>query len=152
MYGAMWKLDIRFDTRFFAVAYILLTHSELFVMDWFTEAIRNLAKYIAAVKRIQVCFETFSNYTIEMRKKYFLQAFLLLEESQRDCRLSSVSDKDVLVNDHRTACEMNNEENHIERISIKKLSRVECDLQRAQWQQVNIFFILFYFLLAFILT
>ena len=54
MYGAMWIFDIRFDTRFFAVAYSLLGHTGIFVMEAFTEAIRGLAKYIAAQKRLQV--------------------------------------------------------------------------------------------------
>ena len=54
MYGAMWYFQIRFDTRFFAVAYSLLNHIELFHMAFFAFAIRNLAKYVAAEKRIQV--------------------------------------------------------------------------------------------------
>ena len=54
MFGAMWIFDIHFDTRFFAVAYSLLSHAELFFMDWFTEAIRNVASYMAAEKRIRV--------------------------------------------------------------------------------------------------
>jgi hypothetical protein len=57
MYGTMWIFGIRFDTRFFVVAYSLLGHTGFFVMDWFTEAIRNLAKYMAAEKRIRVCFQ-----------------------------------------------------------------------------------------------
>lgn len=54
MFGAMWIFDIRFDTKFFAVAFSLLSHVELFFMDWFTEAIRNFASYMAAEKRIRV--------------------------------------------------------------------------------------------------
>ena len=54
MFGAMWMFNIRFDTRFFAIAYSLLSHAELFFMDWFTEAIRNVASYMAAEKRIRV--------------------------------------------------------------------------------------------------
>jgi membrane protein required for beta-lactamase induction len=58
----MWKFDIRFDTRFFAVAYSLLGHTEVALMNWLTDAIRNFAKYIAAEKRIQVGLKIFSNY------------------------------------------------------------------------------------------
>jgi hypothetical protein len=151
IYGAMWKFDIHFDTRFFAIAYNLLIHTEVFVMGWFTEAIRNLAKYMAAEKRIQVCFKMFLNYSIEM-KGIFLQAFLLLEESQRDRRLSSVSEQEIIADGHQTINEMKKEEKHIERISIKKLSKVECNLQRAYWQQVKIFSISLYFLLLFVFT
>lgn len=57
MYGAMWIFNIRFDVRFFAVAHSLLGHTGLFVLDSFTEGIRNLAKYLAAQKRIRVCGE-----------------------------------------------------------------------------------------------
>lgn len=55
MYGAMWIFNVRFDVRFFAVAHSLLGHTGLFVLDSFTESVRNLAKYMAAQKRIQVC-------------------------------------------------------------------------------------------------
>jgi hypothetical protein len=65
MYGAMWKFDVRFDTRFFAVAYSLLNHTEIFLMGWLTEAIRSLAKYMAAEKRIQVSFHTLLNYYLQ---------------------------------------------------------------------------------------
>lgn len=50
----MWKFHMHLDTRLFAVAFSLLIHTEVFVMGWFTEAIRNLAKYMAAENRIQV--------------------------------------------------------------------------------------------------
>jgi hypothetical protein len=68
MYGAMWKFDIRFDTRFFAVAYCLLGHTELVFMGWFTEAIRSLAKYMTAVKRIQVSDRHLFNDFLERRR------------------------------------------------------------------------------------
>lgn len=54
IYGTMWFFHMHFDTRLFAVTYCLLNHTELFVMGWFTNTIRNLAKYMAAEKRIQV--------------------------------------------------------------------------------------------------
>lgn len=54
IYGTMWYFNIPFDTRFFAIAYNLLGHTELFFMDWFTEAIRSTARYVAAAKRIEV--------------------------------------------------------------------------------------------------
>jgi hypothetical protein len=93
---------------------------------------------MAAEKRIQVCFQMFLNYSIEI-KGIFLQAFLLLEEFQRDRRFSSVSEQEIVAKRHQTVDGMNREEKHIERMSIKKLSKVECDLQRAHWKQVKIF-------------
>jgi hypothetical protein len=50
MYGTMLKFDI----------------TEITIMGWFTEAIRNIAKYITAEKRIQVVY-VFSNYSFEMK-------------------------------------------------------------------------------------
>ena len=54
IYGAMWHFNIHFDTRFFAIAYNLLGHTELFFMEWFTEAIRSTARYVTSAKRIEV--------------------------------------------------------------------------------------------------
>jgi hypothetical protein len=56
IYGAMWNFNIHFDTRFFAIGYNLLGHTEIFFMDWFTEAIRSAARYVASAKRIEVSF------------------------------------------------------------------------------------------------
>jgi hypothetical protein len=64
------------------------------------------------------------------------QTFLLLEESQRDCRLSSFSDNEHLLNDHQKISDIDNEEKYIDLMSMKRHSKVECNLQQAQWEQV----------------
>jgi len=71
-------------------------------------------------------------------KRIFLQTFLLLEESQRDRRLLSIANElefDGSLSTHKT----NIEENNIDQMSIKKVSKVECNLQQAYWQEVKIF-------------
>lgn len=73
MFGAMWKFDVRFDTKFFAVAYSLLSHTEMFLMTWFTEAIRNLARHMTASKRIQVWFfQILLNCSVLTEKAFFI--------------------------------------------------------------------------------
>ena len=62
----------------------------------------------------------------------------MLEESQRDRRLSSASNRDVVMNGHRTPDGMKNEGNHIERMSMKQFAKVECQLKQAQWSQVDL--------------
>ena len=64
----------------------------------------------------------------------------MLEESQRDRRLSSVSSREVGMNGHRTPNEMKSEGNHVERMSMKQLAKVECQLKQAQWSHVNLRF------------
>jgi hypothetical protein len=144
MYGTMWAFDMRFDTRFFAIASCMLNYLEYSLIE-FGVAIRNLVNYLTAVKRIQVCLKTFfSNYSIEM-KRIFFQTFLLLEESQRDRRLLSIANElefDGSLSTHKT----NIEENNIDQMSIKKVSKVECNLQQAYWQEVKIFSFSFFFL------
>lgn len=63
--------------------------------------------------------------------------FLMLEESQRDRRLSSASNRELMMNGHGTLYETKNEGNHNERMSMKQLAKVECQLKQAQWSQVN---------------
>ncbi len=70
MYGSMWSLDIRFDTRFFVVAFSMLKYLE-FSLFCYGNGIRNLVNYLAAAKRIQVCFHTFMNYCAEIQKRIF---------------------------------------------------------------------------------
>ena len=53
LYAAMWTWDIRFDTRFFAVASCLLGYLEVSVLD-FGASIHTIAQYISAEQRIQV--------------------------------------------------------------------------------------------------
>jgi hypothetical protein len=54
MYGAMWSLDLRFDTRFFAVAFCILGFMRICVIEYFTSAVRELSHYLPAQKRIKV--------------------------------------------------------------------------------------------------
>ncbi|UJR14779.1 hypothetical protein I4U23_001767 [Adineta vaga] len=53
MYGSMWLLNIRFDTRFFTMSYILLNYTRQCNVTYFNFAIRDLLQYIAAEKRIR---------------------------------------------------------------------------------------------------
>jgi hypothetical protein len=55
MYGIMWLLDMRFDTRFFAVASCMLGHLEYSLLE-FGKGMGDLVNYLAAAKRIQVSF------------------------------------------------------------------------------------------------
>ncbi len=54
MYGTMWSLDMRFDTRLFTIMYILLTYTRQSSVNYFNFAIRDLLNYMAAQKRIRV--------------------------------------------------------------------------------------------------
>jgi hypothetical protein len=54
MYGTMWSLDTRFDTRLFTIMYILLTYTRQSSVNNFNYAIRDLLNYMAAQKRIRV--------------------------------------------------------------------------------------------------
>lgn len=56
MYAAIWLLNIRFDTHFFAIGVCMLSYMRLSVVDFFSLAVRHLAQYMAAEKRIQVSF------------------------------------------------------------------------------------------------
>ncbi len=58
MYGTMWSLDMRFDTRFFAVASCMLSHVDNSLLNFGT-GIHSLVDYLTAAKRIQVCFTSF---------------------------------------------------------------------------------------------
>lgn len=53
LYAAMWTWNIRFDTRFFAVASCLLGYLESSVLD-FGATIQVIAQYLSAEQRIQV--------------------------------------------------------------------------------------------------
>jgi hypothetical protein len=83
-------------------------------------------------------------------KGSFLQAFLLLDEFDRDRQLLSLANE-LEFDGHRTINESDNEDKCIERKSTKTLSRVECNLHQAQWEQVNIFYVSFYILSMLIL-
>jgi hypothetical protein len=55
MYGTMWSLDMRFDTRFFAISSCMISYLEISLFN-FGGAIHNLVNYLTAVRRIQVDF------------------------------------------------------------------------------------------------
>jgi hypothetical protein len=77
MYGTMWSLDMRFDTGFFVVAFCMLKSLE-FSLLCFGNGIRNLVNYLAAAKRIQVCFHTLMNYSVEIKRIFFYRHFFCL--------------------------------------------------------------------------
>ncbi|CAF3567650.1 unnamed protein product [Adineta steineri] len=77
MYGAMWALNVKFDTGLFTLLYILLNYIRQCCVNFFNLAIRDVFNYIAAQKRIQT--------------------FLLLDESERDKRLLSTSLKNITI-------------------------------------------------------
>jgi hypothetical protein len=53
MYGTMWALNMRFDTRFFTIASCMLGNLEITVID-FGVGIRDFVHYLTAEKRITV--------------------------------------------------------------------------------------------------
>ena len=55
MYGTMWALNMRFDTRFFAVASCMFYYLEYSLLE-FGRGVGDFVNYLAAVKRIQVSF------------------------------------------------------------------------------------------------
>jgi len=69
-----------------------------------------------------------------------------LDESQRDNRLLSISDKDLLSNGNPTVSDINKQEKYLKQTSMNNHASVECDLQKAEWEQVNIFYITIYIL------
>jgi hypothetical protein len=54
MYGAMWLLNIQFDTRFFAIAFCILGYMRFFVIELFGMGIRECGHYLTARTRIEV--------------------------------------------------------------------------------------------------
>ncbi|UJR21510.1 hypothetical protein I4U23_024596 [Adineta vaga] len=109
MYGTMWSSNIRFDTRFFAIASCILGFMRVHVIDFFSNGIRDLSNYLAARKRIE--------------------AFLLLDDCERNMRLKSSSDsKDSLLNEMKVI-----------ETSDKEDVQIICDLKTAQWDQNGIF-------------
>ncbi|CAF4229409.1 unnamed protein product [Rotaria sp. Silwood2] len=67
MYATMWSLNIRFDTRFFALATCMLSYMRLSVIDFFNLAVRSLAQYMAAKQRIQDGPFSLKNITFNAR-------------------------------------------------------------------------------------
>ncbi|CAF2103986.1 unnamed protein product [Rotaria magnacalcarata] len=113
MYGAMWWFNIRFDTRFFAIASCLLGHLRLTVVEFFSAAVKDFVHYIAAQRRIQ--------------------AFLLLDESERDNRLLSRSHSEL-------ANKETNEPSMPKTIQTQS-PKVVCNLERALWEKNGSFFL-----------
>ncbi|CAF3984050.1 unnamed protein product, partial [Rotaria magnacalcarata] len=118
MYGTMWSLGIHFDTRFFALASCMLGYMRLSIIDFFTFAVRHLVHFLAARKRIQT--------------------FLLLDESERDNRLLSISMMDIVSNRHTEGQEILEEKPTIVK-SIKTPPRVLCNLEQARWDPTGTF-------------
>lgn len=56
MYGTMWSLGMKFDTKVFTMVYVLLTYTQQSSVTYFNFAIRDLFNYMAAEKRIRVGF------------------------------------------------------------------------------------------------
>jgi hypothetical protein len=54
MFGTMWSMDMRFDTRLFTISYVILTYTHQSSVHYFNFAIRDLLNYMAAEKRIRV--------------------------------------------------------------------------------------------------
>jgi hypothetical protein len=53
IYGTMWSLDMRFDTRFFAVASCMVGYLEISVIE-FGIGVHDFVHYLTAVKRLKV--------------------------------------------------------------------------------------------------
>ncbi|UJR10923.1 hypothetical protein I4U23_015108 [Adineta vaga] len=111
MFTTMWSLDMRFDTKFFAVTMCMLAHLRNNVVHQFTIAVRNFVQYIAAQRRIQT--------------------FLLLSESERDDRLLSTSYLNLVP-------KVNLIENEIIKEKEKK-SGIICNIHRALWEKDGAF-------------
>ncbi|CAF4743672.1 unnamed protein product [Rotaria sp. Silwood1] len=107
MYGTMWWFNIRFDISFFAVASCLLGHMRLTVVEFFNNAVKDLVHYLAAQKRIQ--------------------AFLLLDESERDNRLLSQSHSEL-------ACIEKNDLTIVKSVPTQS-PKVVCNVKQAQWDK-----------------
>ncbi len=65
MYGTMWSLNMRFDTRFFAVASCMFYYLEYSLLE-FGRSVGDFVNYLTAVKRIQVSFMSFSKDTMDI--------------------------------------------------------------------------------------
>ncbi|CAF3686894.1 unnamed protein product [Rotaria socialis] len=115
MYTAMWSLNIRFNTRFFAIAAGLLGFMRLSIIEFVYYAIRYFVFYMAAQKRIQ--------------------AFLLLSESERDNRLMSICATDLFTQLYGTKGEALPEP---AKVPSKGLG-LQCNLKRATWKKDDFF-------------
>ncbi len=75
MYGAMWLLNIKLDTRFFAIASCVLGFMKVYVVDFFSNAIRDLSDYLVARKRLEVCR---NNLLLTLKNLFLYRRFYYL--------------------------------------------------------------------------
>jgi hypothetical protein len=86
MYGTMWSLDMRFDTRLFTISYILLTYTHQSSITYFNFAIRDLLNYMAAEKRIRVSLNRLSNCSVTGEMTICRLFFYLMNQKETiDC-------------------------------------------------------------------
>jgi hypothetical protein len=83
--------------------------------------------------------------------EFLPQTFLLLDDSERDLRLVSTVGNESLTHGHQPTYGLNNKAQHKVSVSIKKLSTVECNLERAHWTQVFTFELSFHIVSIFVL-
>lgn len=77
-------------------------------------------------------------YIIRYEKNYLFQTFLLFDESERDRRLLSI------CGEHLSAGKMmSKDEKDVVQEKTKRPTKVECNLQQAEWEQVMIVFNIF---------
>ncbi len=115
---------MRFDSRLFVISYSLLIYTRNSSMNNFNQAIRDLINYVAAEKRIRVILNNhITKYYISTNN---LQQFLLLDESERDNRLTSSSVLQLSDNQDQTKIEK----------TTRQTPTVICNLKHARWEQV----------------
>lgn len=125
IYGTMWSLNMKFNVSFFAVVSSLLGYLELSVTD-FGICIRNLVNYLTAEQRIKV---TSSPVDSSIKESLFFQVFLLLNESKRDQRLISVSEKQIPQHwNHRDTAK---------NTRISNTCSIQCQITHARWLEVS---------------
>ena len=54
MYGSMWMLNMRLDTGFFALAYVLLSYTRQSSVKSLSYAVQDMVAYLASQRRIRV--------------------------------------------------------------------------------------------------
>ncbi len=54
IYGTIWWLNMKFDSRLFVMSYSLLTYTRNSIMISFSMGLREVINYVAAQKRIRV--------------------------------------------------------------------------------------------------
>ena len=116
MYGAMWSLGMSFDTGVFAICFVILNYTRQPTLNSFNYAVRDMVNYMAAQRRIRVRER-------KHRKRLVLvtmfQAFLLLDDSERDKRLLPASSATMPT------------ENDTD------IPQVICSIKLAQWDTVR---------------